>query len=121
MNMLMTDLEKSITEIKTNEKDSQEDYESFIADSADKRAEDSKSITDKEGALAELEDELLANQEALKDKKYELMDVEKYIMELHKECDWIMKNYDLRKSARAGEVDSLKNAKAVLSDADYGF
>merc|ERR1719213_1572803 len=49
------------------------------------------------------------------------MDVEKYIMELHKECDWIMKNYDLRKSARAGEVDSLKNAKAVLSGADYGL
>merc|ERR1719443_2096509 len=102
MNMLMSDLEKSITEMKTN-------------------AEDSKSITDKEGALAELEDELLANHEALKAKKYELMDVEKYIMELHKECDWIMKNYELRKSARAGEVDSLKNAKAVLSGADYNL
>jgi len=121
MNMLMSDLEKTITEMKANEKDAQEDYETFIADSADKRAEDSKSITDKEGSLAELEGELLANQEALKAKKYELMDVEKYIMELHKECDWIMKNYDLRKSARAGEVDSLKNAKAVLSGADYGL
>merc|ERR1719331_2331495 len=80
-----------------------------------------KTITDKEGSLAELEGELLSNQEALKAKKYELMDVEKYIMELHKECDWIMKNYDLRKSARAGEVDSLKNAKATLSGADFGL
>jgi septal ring factor EnvC (AmiA/AmiB activator) len=121
MNMLMGDLEKTITEMKTNEKDAQEDYETFIADSADKRAEDSKAITDKEGSLAELEGELLSNQEALKAKKYELMDVEKYIMELHKECDWIMKNYDLRKSARAGEVDSLKNAKATLSGADFGL
>merc|ERR1719473_1199471 len=121
MNMLMSDLEKQITEMKVNEKDAQQDYESFVADSADKRAEDSKSITDKEGSLAELESELLANQEALKAKKYELMDVEKYIMELHKECDWIMKNYDLRKSARAGEVDSLKNAKAALSGADFGL
>merc|ERR1719443_1742696 len=111
----------AITEMKTNEKDAQEDYESFIADSADKRAEDSKAITDKEGSLAELEGELLSNQEALKAKKYELMDVEKYIMELHKECDWIMKNYDLRKSARAGEVDSLKNAKATLSGADFSL
>jgi len=118
MNMMMSDIEKQLTEMKVNEKDAQEDYESFIADSADKRKEDSKSITDKEGSLAELEGELLANQEALKAKKYELMDVEKYIMELHKECDWIMKNYDLRKSARAGEVDSLKNAKAALSGAD---
>merc|ERR1719331_585909 len=121
MNMMMSDIEKQLTEMKVNEKDAQEDYESFMADSADKRKEDSKSITDKEGSLAELEGELLANQEALKAKKYELMDVEKYIMELHKECDWIMKNYDLRKSARAGEVDSLKNAKATLSGADYGL
>merc|ERR1719313_1397574 len=121
MNMMMSDLEKQLTEMKVNEEDAQEDYEQFMADSADKRKEDSKSITDKEGSLAELEGELLANQEALKAKKYELMDVEKYIMELHKECDWIMKNYDLRKSARAGEVDSLKNAKAALSGADYGF
>merc|ERR1719420_398097 len=74
LNKLMGDLEKTITEMKTNEKDAQEDYESFIADSADKRAEDSKSITDKEGSLAELEGELLSNQEALKAKKYELMD-----------------------------------------------
>merc|ERR1719420_2112558 len=118
MNMMMSDIEKQLTEMKVNEKDAQEDYESFIADSADKRKEDSKSITDKEGSLAELEGELLANQEALKAKKYELMDVEKYIMELHKECDWIMKNYDLRKSARAGEVDSLKGAKAALSGAE---
>merc|ERR1719408_1244573 len=86
MNMFMSDLEKTITEMKTNEKDAQEDYETFIADSADKRAEDSKAITDKEGSLAELEGELIANQEALKAKKYELMDVEKYIMELHKEA-----------------------------------
>jgi len=121
MNMMMSDIEKQLTEMKVNEKDAQEDYESFIADSADKRTEDSKSITDKEGSLAELEGELLANQEALKAKQYELMDVEKLIMELHKECDWIMKNYDVRKSARAGEVDSLKNAKAALSGADYGL
>merc|ERR1719408_1011936 len=121
MNMMMSDLEKELTTMKVDEEDAQKDYESFMADSAAKRTEDSKSITDKEGSLAELEGELLANQEALKAKKYELMDVEKYIMELHKECDWIMKNYDLRKSARAGEVDSLKNAKAVLSGADYSL
>merc|ERR1719172_534454 len=45
MNMMMSDPEKTITEMKTNEKDAQEDYETFIADSATKRAEDSKSRT----------------------------------------------------------------------------
>ena len=36
------------------EKDAQEDYEKFIEDSANKRATDSKSLTDKEAAKASL-------------------------------------------------------------------
>ena len=30
-------------------------------------------------------------------------------------------NYDSRKEARAGEIESLKNAKAVLSGADFAL
>ena len=33
---------------------------------------------------------------------------------LHKDCDWLVKNYDVRKSARTGEVDALTKAKAVF-------
>ena len=66
MNSVMSDIEKGPTELKVNEGDAQEDYESFIANSADKRAQASRSITDKEGALAGLGGRLLANQEALK-------------------------------------------------------
>ena len=48
-------------------------------------------------------------------------DTEKYIMELHQECDFLLKYYSIRKEAREGEVESLNNAKAVLSGADYSF
>merc|ERR1719159_1761345 len=68
IDLLKADLEKEITEMKLTEKDAQADYEEFIKDSAAKRAEDAKSITDKESSKASLEDELLANQEALKGK-----------------------------------------------------
>jgi len=40
---------------------------------------------------------------------------------LHGECDWLLKYYDARKAARAGEVDALGNAKAVLNGADYSL
>jgi len=33
-------------------------------------------------------------------------------------CDWL-KNFDVHKEARAGEVNALKKAKAVLSGADF--
>ena len=35
--------------------------------------------------------------------------------------NWLVENYDARKGARAGEVESLKNAKAVLAGADYSL
>jgi len=44
-----------------------------------------------------------------------------YIKDLHLECDWLLANFQARKDARAGEVESLKNAKAVLSGADYSL
>merc|ERR1711920_949583 len=54
LNMLKADLEKEILETQVNEKEAQAEYETFMADSAAKRAEDSKSIADKEAAKADL-------------------------------------------------------------------
>merc|ERR1719182_929753 len=116
--LLISDLEKDVVAMETDEKNAQEDYEGFMRDSAEKRATDSKALTDKEGYLAEAETELLDNQEGLKDSQHTQMGVERYIMELHQECDFLLKYYSVRKDARAGEVDALKNAKAVLSGAD---
>merc|ERR1719428_1506743 len=110
-----------MTEMEVTEKDAQKDYETFMSDAAAKRAEDSKSITDKEAAKAALEEELQSNKEALKGKQVELMETEKYIMELHQECDWLVEHFELRKEARANEVEALKKAKDVLSGADYSF
>merc|ERR1712107_197488 len=39
----------------------------------------------------------------------------------HSECDWLLQNYDLRKDARANEADQLKEAKAILSGADFSL
>merc|ERR1719446_1996889 len=45
--LLSTDLEKDMAAAKVDETDAQAEYENFIADSAEKRATDSKSMTDK--------------------------------------------------------------------------
>merc|ERR1712217_574339 len=54
LNMLKADLDKEIAETQTNEKESQAEYETYMADSAAKRAEDTKSIAMKESAKADL-------------------------------------------------------------------
>merc|ERR1719331_1231748 len=121
MDLLLKDLAKQITEMETEEKLAQEDYEKFMADSAEKRANDTKTLADKEAAKADLETDLQANEEELKSKQQEAMATMDQIKGLHLECDWLTKNYELRKEARAGEIDALKKAKAVLSGADYSL
>merc|ERR1719428_685149 len=121
MDLLIADLDKENTEMEVTEKDAQGDYEKFMADAASQRAEDSKAITDKEASKASLEEEMEVNKASLKDNQMALMETEKAIMELHQECDWLLSKFDLRKEARAGEVEALKKAKAVLSGADFSM
>lgn len=118
---LVADLEREITEMKTEEQDAQREYEDMIKDSGEKRSMDARSITEKEGTKAELQERLhkmVVKKEGL---QKEAMDTEAYKSDLHAECDWLLANFDVRKNARAEEVDSLRKATAVLSGADVSF
>merc|ERR1719265_3048123 len=48
-----------------------------------------------------------------------LATVKEYIAGLHSSCDFLVENYASRKEARTNEVEGLKNAKAVLSGANF--
>jgi len=119
IDLLIKDLDKEITEAEVEEKDAQSEYEKFMGDSASKRAEDSGALADKGKAKAEIESDLENHKEDKSSTTKELMATLKYIQSLHGECDWLLQHFDIRKEARAGEVESLKNAKAALSGADY--
>merc|ERR1719387_373706 len=110
-----------MTEAETQEKDAQADYETFMTDSADKRAEDSKAITEKEGAKAQMETDLQAHTDKMEADKGELSATMEYIQTLHTDCDFLLEYYTVRKDARTNEIDALKKAKAVLSGADYSL
>jgi chromosome segregation ATPase len=121
MDTLIKDLDKEMTEAEVEEKDAQADYEQMMKDSADKRAEDSKSLTDKQSALADLKSSLEQQTADLSSTQKELAATNQYIHTLHLECDWLLKYFDMRKEARAGEIDALGKAKAVLNGADYSL
>merc|ERR1719174_591318 len=118
---LIADLDKELTEAETEEKLAQEEYEELMADSAEKRAADSKSLSDKESLKADTEDALVKLSDEHKSTVKELMATEEYISQLHAECDWLIQYFDVRKEARTGEIDALGKAKAVLSGADFSF
>jgi len=121
MDMLVADLDKEITEMEFEEKDSQAEYEKFTKEAAAKRVTDSKSITDKEGAKADAEATVEKETAERGNTMKELFATMEFLKSLHADCDWLLQNFDVRKEARAGEVDSLKKAKAVLSGADFSL
>merc|ERR1719291_19342 len=121
IDLLIKDLDKEMTEAKTEETDAQADYETMMKESAEKRVADSKSLADKQAAKADTEKALADLGTEKKDTVAELFATLKYIQSLHTECDWLMKYFEMRKTARTGEIDSLVKAKAVLSGADYSL
>merc|ERR1719506_3435323 len=119
MDAMVADLEKEMQEADFEEKDSQAEYEQMMKDAAEKRTQDSKSITDNEGTKADDEAAIQSMTEERTAKMKEAMATVDVIQGLHADCDWLLKNFDVRKEARNGEVDALKKAKAVLSGADF--
>merc|ERR1712151_1164974 len=121
IDLLVKDLDKEMQEATVDEKNSQEEYETMMSESAAKRAADSKSITDMSAEKAATEESLQAETDHKADTTGEHMNTMKNIASLHAECDWLMQYYDVRKQARADEVESLQNAKAVLNGANYAL
>jgi len=118
---LILDTDVTMKDAETEEKDAQDDYEKVMANAGEKRATDSKALTDKEAAKAEGEESLQVETDKKKDLETERMEVMQIMLNLHGECDWLVKYYDVRKAARADEVDALGKAKDVLSGADYSL
>jgi len=118
---IIAELDKELTEAETEEKLAQEEYEELMADSAQKRSADSKSLSDKENLKADTSDELVKFNDEHKSTVHELMATEEYISQLHAECDWLIQYFDVRVEARTGEIDALGKAKAVLSGADFSL
>merc|ERR1719145_480050 len=121
IDLLIKDLDKEMTVSTTEEKDAQQDYEQFMKDSAEKRAQDSKNLADKEAALADMQASLEKRMDAKASTTKELGATLQYIQSLHSECDWLLQYFEVRKEARASEIDALGKAKAVLSGADYSL
>merc|ERR1719478_623707 len=121
IDIMVKDLTKEMTEAETAEKLAQEDYETTMKESAEKRATDSKTLANKEKTKSELEAEVESNTEEKGATEKSLMATLEHIASLHAECDWLLQYYQVRKEARAGEVESLETAKAVLSGADFSL
>jgi chromosome segregation ATPase len=119
IDLLVKDLDKELTEAETEEKNAQEEYDKTIADAKADRVGLSKSLKEKSAAKADTTADLGDLKAAAKSTAAELMATDKFLGDLHAECDWLLKYFSVREEARSGEIDALGKAKAVLSGASY--
>jgi len=101
------------------EEDAQKAYEDFVKESNRSIEEKSKDIVNKSESKAKAEGDLVQAQADKEAVMLELEQLSNYNAQLHQSCDFILKNFELRQTARDEEVEALRQAKAILSGADF--
>jgi hypothetical protein len=119
MDMMVKEIATDMKDAEYEEKTSQSDYGKLMKESEETRTANSKAIVTKTASKAEVESKLELAKEGKTATDTDLGLIASTIGDLHVQCDFLLQNYDLRKEARANEVESLKNAKAILSGADF--
>jgi len=120
MDSISKDLAADMKDAGFAEKTAQTEYAELMSASQASRAVDTKSIVDKEAAKATMEEKLMTAKASYSTTKEGISLIDSYVADLHVSCDFIMQNFDLRLEARTAEIESLKNAKAVLAGASFG-
>eukprot|EP00811_Abedinium_folium_P023726 NODE_3336_length_2051_cov_3.957900.p1 GENE.NODE_3336_length_2051_cov_3.957900~~NODE_3336_length_2051_cov_3.957900.p1 ORF type:complete len:664 (-),score=177.56 NODE_3336_length_2051_cov_3.957900:60-1832(-) len=119
MDLLIKELDKDMQEAQTSEELAKKDFEQLLVDSKEKKAQDTKTLTEKKNAKSDTETELDGLQESRQSTQHGLKATKKHLAALHDECDWLVENFDTRKQARASEIDAIGKAKDVLNGASY--
>merc|ERR1711957_49117 len=102
-----------------SEEDAQKAYEDFVKETNASIEAKSKDIVNKSETKAKKEVKLVEAKEEKESVMVELEQLSNYNAELHSSCDFIIKNFDLRQTARDEEVEALRQAKAILSGAKF--
>merc|ERR1712203_1284140 len=119
MQQIIDDAKAMEAEAIRDEEDAQKAYEEFVKETNASIEEKSKDIVNKSETKAKAEGDLVEAKEGKEATMLELEQLSNYNAELHQRCDFVMKNFDVRQTARDEEVEALKQALAILSGAKF--
>merc|ERR1719375_2819458 len=117
--MIIEDAQKEEAELVLSEQDAQEGYASFVVETNNCLAACEKSISEKTEAKSVAESDKAETEAALLAVEQELTSLKDLNIGLHAECDFLLKNFETRQTARKEEMDAIVEAKAILSGADF--
>lgn len=97
------------------EKEAQKAYEEFVNNAHASITALNNAIQAKSDNIAEANKEKAEAESQEKNTQERLDDLHQVNADLHAECDFVLKNFDIRQNARLQEIEALQNAKAYLS------
>jgi hypothetical protein len=100
-----------------DEADAQSAYESFVQETNSSIEAKNKDIVSKQEAKGIAETDKASEESDLASTVLQLEQLANAKADLHKACDFTIKNFDIRQEARDQEVEALRQAKAILSGA----
>jgi len=101
------------------EEDSQKAYEEFVKDTNTSIESKTKDIVSKSDMKAKAEGDKVEAETELEATMGEIEQLMNENADLHKSCDFTLKNFELRQTARDDEIEALKQALAMFSGASF--
>merc|ERR1719156_42139 len=119
LEQIIRDTETLEAEAIKAESDAQKAYETYVKDTNKSTEEKTRDITNKTEEKATAEADKVAAEEAKETAMNEQQQLMNENADLHKSCDFTLKNFEIRQTARDQEVEALRQAKAILSGAKF--
>merc|ERR1719512_328336 len=113
---IISDAKAMESETIRSEEDAQKAYEDFVKETNNAIEAKSKDIINKSETKAKAETDLVEAKESV---LLELEQLSNYNAELQQSCNFVLKNFDVRQTARDEEVEALRQAKAILSGSKF--
>jgi len=119
MSGIINDAKAMEAEAIRGEEDSQKNYEDFVKDTNMSIEMKVKDITSKSEMKAKAEQDKVEAETERDSVMGELEQLANENADLHKSCDFTLKNFELRQTARDDEIEALKQAIAMFSGASF--
>jgi len=117
-----------IAEIKADSKEAEQEaitdhqasvvaYQEFVANTNKVVNDNQRAVVNNTENRAQADKELVATKEDIAATATALEKLAAYNGQLHKSCDFVLKNFETRQTARSEEIEALGQAKSILSGA----
>jgi len=115
MNEIKAEMTADMRDAETDEKYAAKDYVRQMKDAVEDRTAAVKMLHDKEAVKAKLEEKIMQDKELRVLTLKELEEINLYQIELHAECDFLLRNFDVRHGARVEEEVGLESAETIVT------